>query len=503
MPLYRFEDFVNPAHKNGDGTVRYDVDTSYAANALGKALRDTKIPGTPWNWPAARVEFESIMYSWHSPVNWTVLSSVQFAATRGPATIYTTDHWRGAGRWTQDAEGYWSVYTPSPFRNGQPDSTGVTVSPSHSPVVDLTGSNGITLENISFNPQKLLGPINIRPTTIPGGALMFSSLERVQRNPLTGTLYYDGSGGQNSSNNCVLRDVSVSGYWGAAGIWFGNSVIHRMSGGGIQIYENNSPVRALACTQLPLSIGSVTPSATGDYQSPFYPDLPDPQYRSGYDADQRMMRTRVAAGAVVLDGTEIHSMIRDTFPAPGTSSLAAPILLHMVNQFEAYGGRPIGSDGLAAIEVQNFARLVRLRGIEFWNPDRRQYENNSFSSCILFLNNCRYPRTGEQGLHEPLTSLSIDDCVMTSPYTGAYIRGVGDSDIYGFHFGPTNNIRGDVPITDLSIGYSLPGSTVQLRQAMIYAKNNALRVGGSLGATTRIADAGPITVGGTDAHTPF
>ena len=39
MPLFVFEDFVDAEHKNGDGTVKYNVDTSYATHRLRAAIK--------------------------------------------------------------------------------------------------------------------------------------------------------------------------------------------------------------------------------------------------------------------------------------------------------------------------------------------------------------------------------------------------------------------------------------------------------------------------------
>ena len=117
-----------------------------------------------------------------------MLSNVNFRAARGPLHIYSTDNWTSAGK----------------YRNGEPDPTGTDVPATSAPQLDFTGSSGLEFEGgWNIQGQKLLGPINQPPTTIPGMGALWALPERVKRNPTTSQLYYDGSGGENTRTTAV------------------------------------------------------------------------------------------------------------------------------------------------------------------------------------------------------------------------------------------------------------------------------------------------------------
>lgn len=461
MPRFVFEDYVNAQDKNADGSVIYNVDTSYATHLVSKDIRKNKIFGTPWGWPGTLLEFHSTLYSWWKTANFTELSGVNIHSARGPMKIYSTNNWTGNGKW----------------RNGKPDATGIEVPASSCPQLDFTDSSGITFTGgISVNGQPLLGPINIPPTTIPGGGWLFTITEAAKKNPITGSIYFDGTGAPNTSNNCTLTDCAAQGMWNFAGMLFCNSVIHNIHEGGVGLFgPNTSSARAFAATRSPL----------GNYQSPFYPNVPNLT-----EGERRMCYTPVGVGALVLDGFEIHSMIKDTFPSPGNSNLAAPILLDRVTQFDVRG-KPLGSDGLAIIEIQKYARLLSFSGVEFWNADRY---NNSQPGSILFLNNTAYSVDGST---EPVQGISFTDCVMNGAYLGL-VRGVNNSAISGLYIPPNNYTRPDVPILDLSIGYTAGTASTPLTNSTIYCKGASLSVGGSLPSNVRLADPGVVTVQGVD-----
>lgn len=509
MPAVYLEDFVRPDHLNGNGTVKYNVNTAYAANAFGAAMRKGVIQGAaptagPYGWPSMYGALKSPMYYWGEPVDWTVIGASVIESAVGNSTIYCGDGFRAAGQYTEDEYGLKSQYVPSPFRSGKPDPTGVTVSPWCSPQIDMSGSNGNTIKGLGIYGQPVLnsGSTTVQPTVVPAAGVLVTGLERVQKwptgHPQAGALHWDGTGGIGGSNNNTFERVNWLGCWRSAGLHLLNAIITTLRDCGISGWYDNSPARLLACTQMPLHPGSVSliPVQNGSLQSPFYPDLPAPQYRNGYDADLRFLCTPTAAGALVLENTEIHSLIKDTYPSPGQSHVAAPILLHKVRQF-SITNRPMGHDGVfGMIEVCNFAYQLSFSGVEFWNADRH---GNSLQQGMLYLNECRYPQPGEEQEYGPVMGLYVENCTLNGPVgSGAYIRGRANSAIRNMWWGPTNNIRGDVAILDLNTDWPGPHSQQFLNDATIYAKGSPIRIGGSLPSTVKLFDAGSVQVTGTD-----
>lgn len=506
MPIVYLEDFVRPDHLNGNGTVKYNVNTAYAANAFGNAMRLGTITGEsagPFGWPSLLGCLKSPMYLWNEPVNWTVIGSSQIRSTVGASVIYSGDGFRSAGKYTVDEYNLLSQYVASPFRNGIPDTGGVTVAPTLSPQIDMTGCSGNTLSDLGVYAQKVVGTGTGQPTSCPGVGILVTGLERVQKypvgHPLAGQLYWNGAGGSGGSNDNTFSRVAWSGFWTGAGLHLLNCIITTIRDCGFGGFFNSSPTRLIASTQHPLNIASVAPIPfnSASIQSPFYPNIPNPLYRSGADGDQRYLITETAAGALVIDNTAVHSMVKDTFPSPGQSNVAAPILLHK-NKQVSIRNKPLGHDGiLAMVEVYNYATQLLFEGVEFWNSDSH---GNSQQARMIWLNNCRYPNPGEEGQYSPVIGLTVNNCVLNGGYySGTYIQGIGGSAICNMDFGPSNNIKGDMSILSLNQGWANPTASF-LENSSIWFKGSPLVLGGSLTNTNRLYSPGTVTLspGGTD-----
>ena len=509
MPRIYLEDFVRPDHLNGDGTVKYNVNTAYAANAFGAAMRKGQIQGIagvgggvgPFGWPPMYGGLKSAMYLWEEPVDWTVITASIIESMSGSSMIYYGDNFRPAGKYNVDEYGLKSIYEETPFRSGVPDPTGATVPYSLAPQIDMSGSAGNTIRGLNFYGQKAVGSaLPMQPSHVAGAGVLVTGLERTVSDGLGGWTW-DGTGGSGGSNNNTFDGCNWLGFWRGSGLILQNAILTILRNGGISIWYNSSASRALVSSQLPVNIGSVEPLPVGanSVQSAFYPNPSNLRQN-----DQRYLCSQSATGALVLDNFEIHSLVADTFPTGGQSNIAAPILLHKTRQFTVRN-RVLGHDGmLAMIEVFKYGSHFTFDGVEFWNVDRR---NEALQRGVLWLNDCRYPNVGESpGEYAPLIGLTFTNCVLNGSYVpgSAYIRGGSGSAIRNLDFGPSNEIRGDVAIMELNRNWPDPNRSF-LDYATIYCKGSPIYIGGSLNNTVRLADPGPISLssGGIDNSRKF
>lgn len=448
--FFDVEAYANASDLNADGTFKVDVSATTAINAAAAAFKAATISGNSLNgasWNRGRtLRLNSPVYTISSPINWTLMREGVITSTAGQSLFYCGNSWTAAG--------------------------GSTIAAIDSPMIDMTGSLGLSVVNIQANAQPLLGPATTSPSIKPAVGWLVASTES-----WNGSAW---SGGGADSTGMTFRGCAASGWFRNSGWAFVNSVIHEMHGCGGTIYTNSSAARAFYAGRTTLTSAGA-PHNGGALDSPFLPTTGSPTTNQ-----QRMCRTEVAAGNIHCFQTEFHDLAgyTDTVNNPsntGQDALASTVLLYKVIGFDL-NDAPLSGSGVAMIEAQGFASNIALKGVEAYNDAVNR--SGSDPNYVFWNNGCV--------LATPVSGLAIRDCVLNHPVAVAVIGGVSNAAYNGLRV--ENNLHTSGAIFNTNSSFSGTVTDEYLANAYIECAGRAVTVGGSIAATVELQSPGTVTV---------